>query len=87
MENILDYVTKSGLEALKVKDDPQLQKKRLAQFLSLKNGARGKDYTAKNEMISKNTQRFIKIMMQHFEQLLINVILDNFVVRDTFELV
>jgi hypothetical protein len=66
MENILDYVTKSSLEALKIKDDPLLQKKRLAQYLSLKNGQNGKDYSAKNQMISKNTQRFIKMMMVHF---------------------
>lgn len=38
-------------------------------------------------MISKNTQRFIKMMMIHFEQLIIDLILDNHVIKDTFELV
>ncbi len=48
MEHILDYASRACYEALKIKDNPELQKKRLAQYLSLKNGKEGKDYTAKN---------------------------------------
>ena len=44
MSQILDYVIKSSFEAAKIKDDPELQKKRLAQFLSLQNGKNGKNY-------------------------------------------
>ena len=66
MENILNHVTSSCVEVLKIKGDPELQKKRLAQFLSLKNGPKGKDYTAKNINISQNTKRAIKMMLQHF---------------------
>jgi len=51
---------------MKIKDDPKLQKKRLAQLLSLKNGSKGKDYKEKNKKISENTKRLIKMMMVHF---------------------
>jgi len=66
MSKILDHVVKSSYEVMKIKDDPKLQKKRLAQLLSLKNGSKGKDYKEKNKKISENTKRLIKMMMVHF---------------------
>lgn len=85
MEDILDHVTRSCYEAMKIKGDPELQKKRLAQFLSLKNGKYGKDYKTKNQMISENTQNLIKKMMNHFEGLLVNFILSRPVMSNTFD--
>ncbi len=85
MEEILDYVTKSCFEAMKIKDGPELQKKRLAQFLSLKNGQYGKDYKAKNKMISENTQHLMRIMMVHFQGILVNLILNHSIINSTFD--
>lgn len=85
MSQILDYVVKSSYQAAKIKNDPELQKKRLAQYLSLKNGKNGKDYKSKNEKISKNTQRLIRMMMVHFEHVLSDMVLNNLLVKDTFE--
>ena len=48
MSQILDFVIKSSIEASKIKGDPELKKKRLAQFLSLRNGKKGKNYREKN---------------------------------------
>lgn len=78
-------MTRSCFEAIKIKDSPELQKKRLAQFLSLKNGKNGKNYKAKNKMISENTQHLIKILMVHFEGILVNLILNHHLINSTFD--
>jgi len=57
----------------------------LAQFLSLKNGKKGKDYKVKNQMISENTQNLIKMMMQHFEGILVGFLLNHSLISNTFD--
>jgi predicted acylesterase/phospholipase RssA len=53
-------------------------------LLSLKNGARGKDYMEKNKMISRNTQRIINKLMFHFEELVTYVVLNNCLISSAF---
>ena len=84
MEDILDYLTRSCYEAIKIKDDPALQRKRLSQFLSLKNGHL-KDYKAKNQMISENTKNFIKKLMLHFQGILVKFLLNHPLISQTFD--
>jgi hypothetical protein len=84
MEDILDYVTRSCYEAMKIKGDSALQKKRLAQFLSLKNGEI-KDYKTKNQMISENTKNLIKKLMHHFEGILVRFLLNHPLLSQTFD--
>lgn len=83
MEQVLAYVVESVREAEKV-EDAALRKKKLAQLLSLRNGRRGKDYTSKNKMISRNTQRLINKLMFHFEELITYVVLNNYLIPSAF---
>ena len=57
----------------------------MAQLLSLKNGAFGKNYYEKNKMTSNNTQKLINKLMYHFEELITLVILNNYLVPSTFQ--
>ena len=80
MERVLSYVIESAKKVQKIKD-PTLRKKKLAQLLSLKNGLNGKNYEAKNKMISKNVQRIINKLMLHFEEVITYVILNNYLIQ------